>query len=218
MRKKHTDYNLKNKKDRLNYLKNINTRIKDYADTFGTDSQVYKNQVVKIKTLFPGRSDIFRERDDGIFQLKTGKDFIETEKYFEGINKHKYLDKPTTTEYLKTTLDKMIERGEIPEEITMDTELQGPPTIDKKGKLNFPSIKNIIISYAKEYSELAADIKEDIGFLYGYEDDSEISQAISTLRMSGRRKTYEELEEIKKAIEKAKDLGGYDENDPYKDF
>ena len=214
MRKKHSDYNLANQKDRKNYLKNINTRMKDYANTFGTDSQVYKNQVVKVKTLFPGRSDIFRESSDGVFQLKTGKDYTETDKYFEGLIKHKYLDKPTTTEYLKTTLEKMQERGELPEDITMKTELQGPPT----SKNVFPTIKNLVISYAKEYSELAADIKEDIGFLYGYEDDSEISQAISTLRMTGRRKTYEELEEIKNAINKAKELGGYDENDPYKDF
>ena len=61
-----------------------------------------------------------------------------------------------------------------------------------------------IIKYSIEVTQLSADIREDYAYLYGYEDDEEIKEAINTLKISGRRNTYDELDQILKAVNKAK--------------
>ena len=203
MRKYHSDYDLTKKEDMKKYLKAINERIKQTYKTFGKDSKLYKDTERAVKEMFFFNKNIYTESKDGVFQLKTGKDFLE-EKNFSIIEKKKYLDKPTTNEFLKQTLDKMKERGEIENDIKLNQKLQGPPSIDENGKLHFPSVKEQIIKYSIEVAQLSADIREDYAYLYGYEDDEEIKEAINTLKISGRRNTYDELEQISNAVNKAK--------------
>ena len=212
-RKYHDDYDLTKIEDRKKYIDAMNKRIKSTAEAFGTDSTVYKKMVTNIKQLFFDRS-IIKEKDDGLIQLSRAKEFMEKDSTFQNLEKQKYLNRPTTNEYLQQTLDKMKERGEIENDVKLNQQLQGPPT--KEGI--FPTIKHQVIEYTKKVTELSDDIRDDYAFLYGHEDDAEIQSAINTLNIKGRRKTYEELTEIKNAIEKAKKIEHYYYDDPYKDF
>lgn len=211
-RKMHSDYDLTKIEDRKKYIDTINKRIISTAEAFGIDSIVYKKMITNIKQMFYDRS-IIKEKD-GLIQLSRAKEYMEKDSTFDILNKQEYLNKPTVKEYLQKTLDKMKERGEIDGEVKLNQQLQGPPTIEGK----YPTIKNQVIEYTIKVAELSDDIRHDYAFLYGHEDDDEIQEAINTLQITGRKKTYDELVEIKKAIAKAKSLEYYDENDPYKDF
>ena len=211
-RKFHKDYDLTKIEDRKKYIDTINKRIKATAEAFGIDSTIYKKMITNVKQMFYDRS-IIKEKD-GLIQLSRSKEYMEKDSTFDILNKQEYLNKPTVNEYLQQTLDKMKERGEIDGEVKLNQQLQGPPTKDGK----YPSIKQQVIEYTEKVAELSDDIRDDYAFLYGHEDDAEIQSAINKLNIKGRRKTYEELTEIKKAIEKAKIIENYYYDDPYKDF
>lgn len=211
-RKFHADYDLTKIEDRKKYIDAINKRIKATAEAFGKDSTVYKKMITNVKQMFYDRS-IIKEKD-GLIHLSRAKEYMEKDSTFQILEKQKYLDKPTVKEYLQKTLEKMKERGEIESDVKLNQQLQGPPT--KEGV--FPTIKQQVIEYTEKVAKLSDEIRDDYAFLYGHEDDAEIQSAINTLRITGRKKTYEELTEIKKAINKAKAIENYYEDDPYKDF
>lgn len=212
-RKKQKDYDLSKISDRKNYISAINRRIKETAKTFGLDSTIYKQTITNLKQMFIDKS-IIKENKEGILYLSKSKKYVENASTFSKLERQNYINKPTVNEYLNQTLQKMKERGEIDNDVKMNTELQGPPTSDGK----YPTVRGLVISYTEETAKLGSEIREDYAFLYGYEDDDEVLKAINTLHIKGRRKTYEELKEIRDAIDKVKTIINYDENDPYKDF
>ena len=211
-RKFHKDYDLTKIEDRKKYIDAINKRIKATAEAFGKDSTVYKKMITNVKQMFYDRS-IIKEKD-GLIQLSRAKEYMEKDSTFDILNKQEYLNKPTVKEYLQKTLEKMKERGEIESDVKLNQQLQGPPTKDGI----FPTIKQQVIRYTEEVAKLNEEVHDDYAFLYGHEDDAEIQSAINTLRITGRKKTYEELTEIKRAINKAKAIENYYDDDPYKDF
>lgn len=213
MRKMHSDYDLSKISERKKYIDAINKRILQTVKTFGKDSLMYKNMITNLKQLMYDRT-IFRENKEGVVQLSKSKKYLEKDSTFTNLSKQKYLDKPTTAEHLNTTLEKMKERGEIDKDLKMGTVLQGPPNVSGI----YPTVKNQVIDYTNAIMELNAEIREDYAFLYGYEDDPEVQQALNILEITGRRKTYNELQQVKEAIYKVKKQQGYFDNDEYSWF
>lgn len=199
-RKYQEDYNLKDEADRLKYVKAINNRIRNVANIYGVDSVQYERVIEDIQT-FVQDDDMIRKNRDGVMQLSEGKQYLNNLNNFVILERKKYLDKPTVSEEIKLTFEKMKERGELDNDLKLNQQLYGPPTKDGV----YPTVKAQVIKYSKEIAQISKDIEDDIGYLYSMPtDDLETQLALQTLQLTGRRKTYEELELIRKATSRAR--------------
>lgn len=203
MRKIHEDYNLKNQADILKYIKALNTRLVTVAKTFGTNSNIYKNQETIYKQLFGNN---IRMNKNNIAQISTSNETLNNDRIRYTLENKKLINKPTTSEFINKTFEKMKERGELDEDVKLNQRLQGPPTAEGI----FPTIKQQVIQYAEMVNTLQKKIEEEIKWLYTYNGDPEVQQTLDLLETTGRRKTFEELEEVSRVIDKVKREQNYE--------
>lgn len=178
MRKKHSDYNLNIYADKKKYLKSLNQRINTLATTFGTNSKAYKNKVKDIITQLDHKGLKYHESKKGIFQINESKENIENQSIWNTVENRQYLNMNTANEILRDTFNKMKERGELDE--------------------NAPYVKEQIIQYTNEYMELGDYVTDNLSYLYSGTENAE--KALDILHIAGRRKTYEELKQVKEAM------------------
>lgn len=178
MRKKHDDYNLNIYEDKKKYIKSLNQRINKLAETFGTNSKPYTNKVKDIITQLDHKGLKYHESKKGIFQINESKENIENQSIWNTIENKKYLNMNTANEILQETFTKMKERRELSEDA--------------------PFIKQQLIDYTNEYMEIGDYVSENLSYLYSGTENA--NKALDILHITGRRKTYEELKQVQKAL------------------
>lgn len=177
MKKVHTDYDLNEEKDRKKYIKSLNQRIKQLADTFGKDSLAYVNKMKELIVDLETRGLEYHESNKGIFQINESKANLENELVWNQIDKKRYLNMNTANEIAKETFKKMKERGELAPDTKYD--------------------KEIAIKYTNEYMFVSQYVAENLSYLYSGSN----GQVLDIMHIKGRRKTYEELKEVAEAIQ-----------------